>query len=59
MMPEIKYFRAYFDKPLKAMAVKEFMETNCATFEQATDLLNYSHGVDFLLCVDEGDEDAH
>lgn len=58
MLPEVQIFTAYFDMPIKALAVKEFMETNDVTFDQATTLLNYSHGVDFLLCL-EGEANAH
>lgn len=49
----IKRFRAQFASEYKGAAVKQFMEQNCATFDQATNALGFEHGLDFLYFVDE------
>lgn len=50
----IRRFTAQFDTELKTSAVRQFMEQNCASFEQATNALGYEQGVDFLYFVEEG-----
>lgn len=54
-LPRVMRFVAYFASPVRAAAVQQYMEQNVATFQQATDALNFNHGVDFLLCCAEED----
>lgn len=51
-MYKLHKYVVYFDTPFKAMACKQFMEQNEVTFDEATKMLGYDHGVDFLLCLD-------
>lgn len=52
----IRRFSAWFDTTQKTAAVKQFMEQNFASFEEATNALGYSQGVDFLFFTEEGDD---
>lgn len=52
-MPRIQRYVVYFDKPVKAWAVKQYMDENLASFDQATGMLGMEHGVDFLYMLSE------
>lgn len=52
-MPRIQRYVVYFDKPMKAWAVKQYMDQNSASFDEATGMLGMEHGVDFLYMLSE------
>lgn len=51
----IRKFRAEFDSLYKSAATAQFMEQNCATFDEATSALGFAHGVDFLFFCEPGE----
>lgn len=49
----VRSVSAHFDTSMKMAAVQQFMQENDLTFERATELLGFQHGVDFLLVINE------
>lgn len=52
----LRRYTAYFDVPIKTMAVKQYMEQNNASFDKATEMLGLEHGVDFILFFEQEEQ---
>ena len=52
------YYTTWFDTTRKAQATAQYMIENEATFDEATAMLGYQQGVDFILFLEKWSDDG-